>query len=680
MITEELLLRLSGEASGAVAAVRQVKSEMAGLSPELQTVSTSADELAQRWEKSAKAADDAVKTANEKWAKSPLNDTLRQTADTAEVTLTQIGRNFKDLGRDITKIGGYATAVSAPIAALAVIGFSALLKDSSELATQWANVKQQAGDIGLTLAQAFLPAVQAVLGAIQAVLPYAQRLADWFAGLPEPVRAAVAIIGTVVAAIGPMILALGSVISAIGAITPALPLLGAALGVLTGPIGIVVAAVAGLGLAWATWGDDVKRIVSETYTAIKTWLWDNLEPVLTPIIGLLESVGAMFTAFKDLVVAIVVRVAEEVGKIFTAVKTWLFDKLKPLIDLIAPLVQRVSAFFTTAKDVIVGVVTALYNAVKLWLLDKFTDIVNGVKAKIDAVTGFFRDMYDKVVGHSYVPDMVKEIGQNFDLLKDVMVRPSADAVGEVIREFANLPGNIGRYLDDAIAIFKAPDQLQALKSYASNFARDFISTFADYYIPGMGEVIRAAWPVIESGLKKIGQGIKAFFGAIFGGGQSEVREDEFQQRVDREAAQNPYYAAPYENNIVPGTNRGDPINDPNYDDYWRARPYYAAKGIYATVPTKTIFGEGGEPELGGPVDFMSKALAGAMQRIGGNGAPGLTVQVTVNHATNVTTPDVGATRRYVKSDEFRDAFVSLLHDNTEGIVQMVREKLGFPRV
>lgn len=44
-----------------------------------------------------------------------------------------------------------------------------------------------------------------------------------------------------------------------------------------------------------------------------------------------------------------------------------------------------------------------------------------------------------------------------------------------------------------------------------------------------------------------------------------------------------------------------------------------AKGVYATKPRLGWFGEGGEPELGGPVDFMSKALAGAMAQTGGTG-------------------------------------------------------------
>jgi hypothetical protein len=60
----------------------------------------------------------------------------------------------------------------------------------------------------------------------------------------------------------------------------------------------------------------------------------------------------------------------------------------------------------------------------------------------------------------------------------------------------------------------------------------------------------------------------------------------------------------------------------------------AAEGIYARYPTLAVFGEGGEPELGGPVDFMSKALAGAINQVGLPMAGAQAIEVHV-HA-NVT--------------------------------------------
>ena len=69
-------------------------------------------------------------------------------------------------------------------------------------------------------------------------------------------------------------------------------------------------------------------------------------------------------------------------------------------------------------------------------------------------------------------------------------------------------------------------------------------------------------------------------------------------------------------------------------------PVLAASGIYAKRPTLAVFGEGGEPELGGPVDFMSKALAGAMRSMDARGvsADGQGGHVNLNITINALDP------------------------------------------
>lgn len=57
------------------------------------------------------------------------------------------------------------------------------------------------------------------------------------------------------------------------------------------------------------------------------------------------------------------------------------------------------------------------------------------------------------------------------------------------------------------------------------------------------------------------------------------------------------------------TKRPEPIRIPG-----------AADGVFATSPIVRVFGEGGEPELGGPLSFMEKVLAGAMRRAGTSGS------------------------------------------------------------
>jgi len=61
---------------------------------------------------------------------------------------------------------------------------------------------------------------------------------------------------------------------------------------------------------------------------------------------------------------------------------------------------------------------------------------------------------------------------------------------------------------------------------------------------------------------------------------------------------------------------------PSNGDSGSGPEHGAAHGIYATGPTATWFGEGGQPELGGPVDFMGDVLARAMNRAGRGGRTG----------------------------------------------------------
>lgn len=70
----------------------------------------------------------------------------------------------------------------------------------------------------------------------------------------------------------------------------------------------------------------------------------------------------------------------------------------------------------------------------------------------------------------------------------------------------------------------------------------------------------------------------------------------------------------------------------------------AADGILASSPTLRWFGEGGEPELGGSVGFMSKALAGAMEKMGGAVGGGGDIYIMIDPS------GVNAPRRMNRSD------------------------------
>jgi TP901 family phage tail tape measure protein len=309
----------------------------------------------------------------------------------------------------------------------------------------WNQLKQQAATALQELGDVLLPRILAAAEALSPLLDAVKAVGRGFLALPEPVQTAGVILAGLVAAAGPVLMLLGSLASAAAAIVPwfaagttGAALLTGALTVLTGPIGLVVGAVAGLTAAWMAWGDDIQRVVTEAYTNVKTWLWDHLEPVLTPLIALSQSIGEAFEMFGLLMGAVGARVLETVAGWVGGVITWLRDTLQPVFGPIGAAIEVVARVFVAAKDVVIGAAAALYDGVKTWMLDRFTAIVDGVKAKVDAVTGFFKDMYVAVVGGSYVPDMVDGIRDQFGRLQGAMVRPALDAAAQVSGAFRNL--------------------------------------------------------------------------------------------------------------------------------------------------------------------------------------------------------------------------------------------------
>lgn len=375
-----------------------------------------------------------------------------QAAGAATATLTQIGQALQEAGGQLKKAGtGLSLAITAPFAAIAALSFNEVIGSSQVLAAEWATVKEQGAEVATTIAQVFEPAIRLALDAAVAILPHVQSLAEWFSNLPDSVQIAAVGLGTLAAAAGPVLVAVGSLVTTIGALTPMLPAIGAALSLLTGPIGLIAGLVAGLGLAWMTWGDDVTRVSSSVFQSVKSWLWDKLEPVLTPIAGLLDSLGEAFEAFGMLTGAVLEKFVEMHVKAVGTVISWLVDRLEPVFRPIGVAVQGMAAIFGRAYTSIAGFVENTFTAVRTFLLDRFTSIVDGIKGKIDAVTGFFRGMYDAVVGHSFVPDMIAGITTEFGKLSSGMVTPSETATGTVGGFFSGMASSVTKTLGDGFS-------------------------------------------------------------------------------------------------------------------------------------------------------------------------------------------------------------------------------------
>lgn len=89
----------------------------------------------------------------------------------------------------------------------------------------------------------------------------------------------------------------------------------------------------------------------------------------------------------------------------------------------------------------------LYRGVKSWVVDKLNAVWDTVRAGVDRVKGFFFGLYDAVVGHSYVPDMVDEIGQHMARLNETLVKPAQTATQTAAEAFQALQQKVAPILD-----------------------------------------------------------------------------------------------------------------------------------------------------------------------------------------------------------------------------------------
>lgn len=159
--------------------------------------------------------------------------------------------------------------------------------------------------------------------------------------------------------------------------------------------------------------------------AVLTWLSTFLlETLPGAITGFISSAGAFLVTFFTVTLP----------EAFLAVISFLGPQ-----GLIAVAVIALGLVWYKWGDDITAVAKKVYTAVKEWLYDKFKQVVGWVGDEVHKITGFFGDMYDKVVGHSYVPDMVDQIGHHFGRLDEVMSAPAkiaTDIVNQVFRDLS----------------------------------------------------------------------------------------------------------------------------------------------------------------------------------------------------------------------------------------------------
>lgn len=304
-------------------------------------------------------------------------------------------------------------------------------------------------------------------GLLQVVTDVVTAFAGFMGKISElsPVALQIGIvIAAIAAAFGPVLVVVGSMISAWGALLGAF----AAGGILAGvaglilPIGLAVGAVAA---AFALFGDKIVPALVAFGQAVAA----NLGPKIAPLI---EATKAAFAAFGDLFTTLFPP-GENAGltanlKMFGIIVGTVFgaaaDIITGAIGVITNVLRALSALlkgdFSTmwnalgsaVKSALTGIgrafetifpditrwVRNLYTEVKTWLQDKLGAVFSWVKTKVGEVGDAFFRLYDAVVGHSYVPDMVIEVGEWMSKLQQVMVDPTEKATKKTAEHFEDL--------------------------------------------------------------------------------------------------------------------------------------------------------------------------------------------------------------------------------------------------
>lgn len=96
-----------------------------------------------------------------------------------------------------------------------------------------------------------------------------------------------------------------------------------------------------------------------------------------------------------------------------------------------------TALWTGLTNTVTSVVDRMVAGIDA-AIAKLGAILDGVREKTDAVKEYFRSLYDAVVGHSYIPDMVDEIGRHMQNLDVAMTAPARNATVATAKIFEGL--------------------------------------------------------------------------------------------------------------------------------------------------------------------------------------------------------------------------------------------------
>ena len=332
-------------------------------------------------------------------------------------------------------------------------------------------------ELSVTMGQRILPAITPIIKALNTI-------AVSFSGLSPKMQTFIVAGAAIAAALGPVVVVIGAVVGAVGILiaSPLLPFIAAA-----------SAGAAVLAVVFAKWGKDIIPVLQAFGKQIAEVLGPKIKPLMDAVGKAAVALGSVFSAiFSDkagggssnATVAlkafglIVSRIMGAVVDVFTGqveIITQIFRALAALFrgDFSAmwnalgsaakAAAMMVARAFQTMFPEVVQWVRQTYEGVKNWLGDKLMAVFTWVSERAKAVGDAFFQLYDRVVGHSYVPDLVIEVGQWMSRLQQVMVEPAQQAAEDAASAFQTLR-------DDARGVMEGllTDQERATLEYIAS--------------------------------------------------------------------------------------------------------------------------------------------------------------------------------------------------------------------
>ena len=174
-------------------------------------------------------------------------------------------------------------------------------------------------------------------------------------------------------------------------------------------------------------------------------------PLALLISALLSPIGLLSAAVVGLVTVwqnwqLIGQIVEDV---FNVVKTWILDKLGPVLDATRNAIGAVTDAFSRLWKVVGGsaVTKAVINTVESGVT-KVADVIRApIKSATESVKGLYADMWDAVINNLTRP-AAEEMETEFQNLEKSMINPMENATNRVTELFKGMKEGVTSAVDD----------------------------------------------------------------------------------------------------------------------------------------------------------------------------------------------------------------------------------------